>query len=180
MEWQQLIIDGYERVPQVLEKALDGLTEDDLNQQPRADCNSIGWLTWHLTRVQDYHVADLIMEEQLWVKDGWYARFNRMPDLGDIGWGHTSEDVSAFRSPDIESLLAYHRAVLGRTKRYIATLSLADLDRELNEPWFQPLPTVGVRLVSIISDSLQHAGQVAYLRGLLKGKGWLEANDDIG
>ena len=77
-------------------------------------------------------------------------------------------------------LLEYHRYVLKRTKRFIATLSTADLDRELNEPWYQPLPTVGVRLVSVMSDALQHAGQVAYLRGLMKGKGWLQASDSIG
>jgi len=98
----------------------------------------------------------------------------------DIGWAHTSEDVSAFRSPDVETLPAYQRAVLQRTRDYIATLSLADLDRQLDEPWFQPLPTVCVRLVSILSDDLQHAGQIAYVRGLLKGKGWLEASSSIG
>jgi len=173
MKWQELIIDGYGRILQVLEKALSGLTQDDLNQQPHPDCNSMGWLTWHLTRVQDNHIADLMGEDQLWVKDGWHAKFNRAPDPKDIGFGHSSEDVAAFKSPDVETLLEYHRAVLERSKRYISTLSTADLDQELNEPWFQPLPTVGVRLVSIMSDNLQHAGQVAYLRGLLKGKGWL-------
>ena len=180
MEWQELITDGYGRVLEELEVALTGMTQDDLDQQPHPDCNSMGWLAWHLTRVQDDHIADLMGEEQLWLRDGWYVRFNRAPDAKDIGWGHSSEQVSAFRSPDVETLLAYHRAVLERTKRYIATLSLADLDRELNEPWFQPLPTVGVRLVSIMSDDLQHAGQVAYLRGLLKGKGWLEASSSVG
>jgi hypothetical protein len=180
MEWQELMADGYGRVVQTLEVALSGLAEDDLNHQPCSDCNSMGWLAWHLTRVQDDHVADLMGEEQLWIRDGWHARFNRAPEPKDIGWGHSSEDVSAFRSPDVTTLLEYHRAVLERTKRYIATLSPADLDRELNEPWFQPLPTVGVRLVSVMSDSLQHAGQIAYLRGLLKGKGWLEASYAIG
>ncbi len=172
MEWQELIIDGYERVLQVLEKALDGLTQDDLNQQPHPDCNSMGWLTWHLTRVQDDHIADLTGEPQLWVSDGWHARFNCAPDPKETGFDHSPEDIGAFKSPDVPTLLEYHRAVLERTKGYIATLSPDELERELDEPWYQPLPTVGVRLVSIMSDNLQHAGQVAYLRGLLKGKGW--------
>ncbi len=180
MEWHRLMADGYGRALEVLELALNGLTEDDLNHQPNPDCNSMGWLTWHLTRVQDDHIADLMGEEQLWVKDSWYARFNRPPEPKDIGWGHTSEQVSAFTSPDADTLLGYHRAVLERTERYLATLSKEDLDRELNEPWFQPLPTVGVRLMSVMSDDLQHAGQVAYLRGLLKGKGWAEASSAIG
>ena len=173
MGWQGLIIDGYGRVWQVLEEVLDGLTQDDLNQQPRPDCNSMGWLTWHLTRVQDDHIASLMGKDQLWTSEGWHARFNRAPEPKDIGFGHSSEDVAAFQSPDVKTLLDYHHAVLERTKGYIATLSLSDLDRELNEPWYKPLPTVGVRLISIMSDSLQHAGQIAYLRGLLKGKGWI-------
>ena len=171
MEGKQLIMDGYGRVLPILEKALNGLIQDDLNQQPHPDCNSIGWITWHLTRVQDDHIADLMGEEQLWVSAGWHAKFNRASDSSDIGFGYSSEDVAAFKSPDVKTLLEYYRVVLERSKRYIAKLSAADLDRELNEPQYQPLPTVGVRLISIMSDNLQHTGQVAYLRGLLKGKG---------
>ena len=174
MEWRDLILDGYGRVLEELELALDGLTEADLDEQPNPDCNSMGWLAWHLTRVQDEHVADLMGEKQLWTKDNWHARFNRPADPKDIGWGHTSEQVASFRSPGVEVMLGYHRAVLERTKDYITGLSAAELDRELDEPWFQPLPTVGVRLVSVMSDNLQHVGQIAYVRGLLKGKGWLE------
>lgn len=173
MEWQELLIDGYGRVLEALEETLKGMTPDDLNQQPHPDCNSMGWLAWHLTRVQDDHIADLMGEKQLWLSEEWHAKFNRPPHPKDIGFGHSSEDVAAFKSPDVETLLGYHRAVLERTKRYIFSLSLGDLDRELNEPWYQPLPTVGVRLISIMSDDLQHVGQVAYVRGLLKGKGWL-------
>ena len=180
MGWQELLKDGYGRVLEVLEVALTGLKVDDLNWQPRPDCNPMGWLAWHLTRVQDDHIADLAGEEQLWIKDGWHARFDRPGDAKDIGFGHTPEQVASFKSPDAGTLLGYHRAVLERTKRYLDTLSPDDLDRELNEPWFQPLPTVGVRLISILGDDLQHAGQVAYVRGLLKGKGWLEASMSIG
>ncbi len=122
--------------------------------------------------MQDDHIASLIGEEQLWTKDGWHARFNRPPDPKDIGFGHSPKQVAAFKSPDVETLLNYHRAVLERSKRYFLTLSNTDLDRELDEPWYQPLPTVGVRLISVLTDSLQHAGQVAYVRGLLQGKGW--------
>ncbi len=172
MDWQELLTDGYDRILQGLETALDGLTQGDLKQQPHPDCNSMGWLAWHLTRVQDHHIADLIGEKQLWVKDGWHARFNRAPDASDTGFRYSSEDVAEFEAPDVETLLEYHSAVLERSKGYIATLSAGDLDQELNEPWFQPLPTVGVRLVSVMSDGLQHVGQIAYTRGLLKGKGW--------
>jgi len=175
MTGNNLLTDGYGRIVQMLERVLNGLSQDDLNEQPRPDCNSIGWLAWHLTRVQDDHIAGLMGEEQLWISEGWHAKFNRAPERKDIGFGHTSEQVAAFKSPDVETFLGYHHAVLERSQRYISSLSSSDFDRELNEPRFQPLPTVGVRLVSVLGDSLQHVGQAAYVRGLLKGKGWLRA-----
>jgi hypothetical protein len=172
MEWYDLLADCYGRVLEFLENVLEGLTEDELNWQPSQDCNSIGWLTWHLTRQHDAQVASLIGEDQLWINDGWHAKFGRAPDPQDIGFGHTLEQVTAFKSPDIQTFLDYHSAVLERSKKYFLTLSQTDLDRKLDEPWFQPLPTVGVRLNSILEDSLLHAGQAAYVRGLRQGKGW--------
>lgn len=172
MEWKDLLIDGYGRIPKFLENVLKGLTDDDLNWQPRHDCNSIGWLIWHLTRQQDAQTASLAGEEQLWITDEWYAKFNRQPEPDDIGFGHSPEQVSEFKSPEAKILLDYNQAVVKRSKQYIRSLSETDLDRELNEPWFQPLPTVGVRLVSILDDSTVHVGQAAYVRGLRQGKGW--------
>ena len=151
---------------------LDGLIQDDLDWQPSHDCNSIGWLVWHLTRQHDIQVASLMGDDQLWVRDGWHAKFDRPADPRDSGFGHTPEQVAAFKSPDTKTLLEYHRAVLERSKRYFPTLSKTDLDRELNEPYFKPLPTVGVRLISIMDDAVIHAGQAAYVRGLRQGKGW--------
>lgn len=172
MKWYDLVTDGYTRISEVLERALNGLTIDDLRWQPRTDSNSIGWLTWHLTRIQDDHIAALMGEEQLWTKEGWYTKFNRPADPKDRGFGHTPEQVAAFESPDTEILLSYHRAVSERSKSFFLTIPEDELDRELNEPQYQPLPTVGVRIISVLSDNLQHAGQVAYIRGLIQGMGW--------
>ncbi len=172
MDWQQILNDGYGRVLDIMNTVLDGLAEDDLNELPKPDCNSIGWLCWHLTRVQDHHIAALMGEDQLWIRDKWHAKFNRAAEPNDTGFHHSPEDVQAFKAPDVKTLLDYQRAVLERSKGYFSTLTTTDLDRELNEPWFQPLPTVGVRLVSVMADQLQHCGQIGYVRGLLKGKGW--------
>jgi len=172
MQWQELLNDGYGRILTALENALNGLTQDDLNWQPKSDSNSIGWLAWHLTRVQDTNISKMMGDEQIWIKDGWHAKFNREADTKDTGFGNTPEDVAAFKSPEAQILVDYNRAVLERTKRYFSSLSDSDLDRELNEPQFQPLPTVGVRLISVLADSLQHVGQMSYIRGLRQGKGW--------
>ena len=59
MKWKDLLVDGYSRVPEFLENVVKGLNQDDLDWQPRHDCNSIGWLIWHLTRQQDAQIASL-------------------------------------------------------------------------------------------------------------------------
>jgi len=172
MDWKEILSDGYGRILEQLSHSLKGLTREDLNWQPKHDCNSMGWLAWHLTRQQDAQISDLTGEEQIWVAEKWHAKFNRPADPDDSGFGHTPDQVAAFESPDVKTIIGYQRAVLERSRKYFSKLTKNDLDRELNEPWFKPLPTVGVRLISILGDSLMHAGQVAYVRGLRQGKGW--------
>jgi hypothetical protein len=173
MQPHDLIIAALERIHGILQRTLDGLSLEELHHQPRADANSIAWLVWHLTRVQDVSLSGIADEEQLWVTQGWHAKFARPADPKLDGFGHTPEDIAAFRVPSGQTLLDYHESVLERSKSYVAALTPEALDRELNEPQWQPLPTVGVRLVSVLSDNLQHAGQAAYLRGLIQGRGWL-------
>jgi DinB superfamily len=168
MEWRELIVDGYDRLPGLVEEVLAGVRSADLDWQPRSGCNPLGWTVWHLTRVQDAQIADLMGEPDLWTRDGWHAKFDRPPDHDDSGYGHTSEQVRAFRSPSAKVQLDYLRAVTDRTKQYLAALRPADLEREL-EPGPDP-PTVGVRIVSIVADCHQHAGEASYIRGLLKAR----------
>lgn len=171
MEWRELIVDGYDRLPNLMKEVLAGLRTADLDWQPHRDCNSLGWTAWHLTRVQDSQIADLMGEEQLWITDGWHEKFKRPADPDDTGYGHTPEQVKAFTSPSVRIQLDYLRPVVERTKRYVASLNPSHLDRELDEPWYKPLPTVGVRIVSVLADCHQHAGEASYIRGLLKAKG---------
>ncbi len=171
MEWRELIIDGYDRLPDLMKEVLAGLRMADLDWQPHREGNSLGWTVWHLTRVQDSQIADLMGDEQLWTRDGWHKRFTHPADPDDTGYGHTPEQVRAFKSPSVRVQLEYLRAVVGRTKQYLASLTPSDLDRELDEPWQQPRPTVGVRIASVLVDVHQHAGEASYIRGLLKAKG---------
>ena len=174
MEWKDLLLESYDVSLRVLERALKGLTKEDLNWQPRPDCNSIGWTTWHLTRALDGLTSAAMRDEALWIKDGWYSKFNRPPDATDSGFGHSSEQVASLECPDIDTLLNYHRAVLERSKIFLTTLSNSDLSRQVDDRMSQCFPTVGSRIVAALDESLQHAGQVAYIRGLLHGKGWYE------
>ncbi len=172
MKWQEFTLDIFSRKQQELGQVLNGLTAEDLNHQPKRESNSIGWLVWHSTRSQDRMNADLLGEEQVWIRGKWYARFNREPDPRDTGFGHTTEQAAAFRAPDSQTLLDYYRAVSERTREYLTKrLSEADLKREVRSPTLGTTATVEARLISVIND-LQHIGQAGYVRGILKGKGW--------
>jgi uncharacterized damage-inducible protein DinB len=164
-----------ERTESVMLQALDGLSADELDRQPGPDSNPIGWLTWHLTRVQDRHVSAMQGKEQAWVTDGWHAKFERPADLEDRGFGHTPEQVAAFRSPDAETLVAHYRAIRENTQRFLDALTPADLERQVPAMRGDGTMLLSARLLAIMVDNMQHMGQVAYLRGLIRGAGWYGA-----
>ena len=172
MDWRDLIIDGYNRIFEILDPALKGVSQGELNQQPKPDTNSLGWTIWHLARGQDAQIADLAITDQLWIKDGWHKKFNRAADPSDTGFGDTSEQVAAFKSPTAKVMLEYCHAVVTASLRYLKSVDEKELNRTLDEP-YDPKPTVGTRIVSIMADSLIHAGEVSYIRGLIKGTDWL-------
>ncbi len=172
MEAKDIVLDGLNRIYGLLQRTLKDLTPEDLHRQPSPDTNTIAWLIWHLTRVQDVSISGLMDQEQVWTSQGWHAVFGMDANPGQDGFGDTPEQVAAFRAPSAQTLLDYHESMLSRSKSYVSGLAPEAFDRELNQPQYNPLPTVGVRLVSVISDNLQHGGQAAYLRGLFQGRGW--------
>jgi uncharacterized damage-inducible protein DinB len=124
-------------------------------------------LVWHLTRVQDDHIADVAGTGQVWTDDGYAERFDLPFDPHDIGYGHTTEQVGQVRAA-AGPLLDYYRATHARTLAFVDTVTPDDLDRVVDTRWDPPV-TLGVRLVSVVNDCTQHAGQAAYVRGLLGG-----------
>src|SRR5262249_37568776 len=162
---KDVIIDALGRIPRTLSMALDGITAEQLTYRPTEQANSIAWLAWHLTRVQDHHLSELAGPQHAWHAAGWHAQFRKHAAPADTGQRYTREQVAAIRPADPSLLLDYYNAVYQRSVEYVQSLSPADLDRVLDEPQWNPMPTVGVRLVSVISDNTQHAGQAAYLRG---------------
>lgn len=160
-----LLIDGFDRVRASVQQAVDGLTEDQLAFRPDADANSLAWLAWHLTRVQDDHIADAAGGEQLWTSGGWVERFRLPFDVGVIGYGQSSDEVGQLRV-GAELLVAYQDAVHSCTVDYLSTVEDEDFARVVDERWDPPV-TLAVRLVSVLDDTTQHAGQAAYVRGLV-------------
>ncbi|MBU3066784.1 DinB family protein [Nocardia sp. NEAU-G5] len=160
-----VLTDGFERIREVVHEAVDGLDAEALNYRVDPGANSIAWLVWHLTRVQDDHVAEVAGLDQVWTAKGWYDRFALPIAESATGYGDSADDVARIQAP-AELLTGYYDAVHEQTLRYVQGLVDADLSRVVDTRWDPPV-TLGVRLVSVISDDLQHAGQAAYLRGVL-------------
>lgn len=158
--------DGFARVQAGVYDALDGIPAEHLNARLDSASNPIGWLIWHLTRVQDDHIADASGLEQVWLADGWQTAFGlKLPAL-DTGFGHTAEEVAAVRVEAPDTLADYYDATHQQTLRYLDDLEPEVLDEVIDTSW-QPPVTLGVRLVSVLAEDLQHVGQAAYLRGVL-------------
>ena len=164
MDVRGLLTEGFGRITELYSEIAAGLDEDALHHRPGGTGNPIGWLLWHLARVQDDHIADLAGQPQAW--EQWQDRFALPNGTDDVGYGHTSEQVDAVRVRDAALLVDYHHEVTLATARYLLGVDEAELEREIDQRWDPPV-TAGVRLVSIQGDCLQHLGQAAYVRGLL-------------
>ncbi|MEV0371241.1 DUF664 domain-containing protein [Streptomyces sp. NPDC050636] len=163
-----LLVDAFGRVREAVEEAVTGLGPDELATRLDDETNSIGWLVWHLTRIQDDHIAGVAGTEQIWTSQDWSERFGLPFPDDDTGYGHSAEDVAAVRDLSAQLLTGYHEAVHDHTVQYLAGVQDADLEGIVDRAWTPPI-TLGVRLVSVIADDLQHAGQAAFVRGVLRG-----------
>jgi len=159
---RELLTDSFDRVRELVADVADGLSVDRLTYRPDADANSIGWLLWHLTRIQDDHVAGAAEVDQVWPE--WRDRFALPFDDFATGYGQQPADVAAVQVP-AELLAGYHADVADLTQRYLDGLTEEELKRVVDRRWDPPV-TVSVRLVSVIGDCLQHLGQAAYVKGL--------------
>jgi uncharacterized damage-inducible protein DinB len=166
MHVRDVLLDGFGRIRESLASAVDGLSPGQLAQRVAPGANSIGWLAWHLLRVQDDHVADVAGREQVWTAEGWADRFGLDLDPTATGYGMDADEVDRVRVPSADLLLGYADAVHARTAEFLRGIDADDLDRFVDERW-NPAVTLGVRLISVLSDDLQHVGQAAYVRGVL-------------
>jgi hypothetical protein len=165
MTSSDLLADAFGRIRGVVHDVVDGLSPQQLAFRPDREANSIAWLVWHLTRIQDDHIAGAAQTSQVWTEEDWAARFGLPFDETATGYGQGADEVAAVQVASGDLLTGYHDAVYTETIQYVQRLSDADLGRIVDERWDPPV-TLGVRLVSVTCDGLQHAGQAAYVRGL--------------
>lgn len=149
---------------------LDGLSPEQLMQRPGPESNPVGWLIWHMARMQDRGMSALTGESQLWISGHWHERYGMSADPDDTGMGHDAAQVSAFTAPDAATLLEHYDAVLESTQKYLSELDPGDIDRTVETP--PPPATVGDRLLAVLNGNMQHVGQAGYVRGLNEGRRW--------
>jgi hypothetical protein len=164
MDVAEVLTDAFERISGIFHAVAEGLDPEALSFRPDDSANSIAWLLWHTARVQDDHVAGAAGSEQVWTADGWLARFGLPFPPAAHGYGQSSAEVGQVRA-ESGLLCGYYDAVHAVTLAFLADLGPEDLERIVDRR-FDPPVTLGVRLVSIVSDNLQHVGQAAYIRGL--------------
>jgi Protein of unknown function (DUF664) len=163
----EILADAFGRIGEEVHDAVDGLTVEQLTHRLGPKANTVAWLVWHLTRVQDDHVAEVAGTEQVWTAQGWAERFGLPFPPAATGYGQSAGEVAQVRA-EAGLLTGYYDAVAEHTLGYVRGLSDGDLDRVVDERWDPPV-TLGARLVSVIGDDEQHVGQAAFVRGILLG-----------
>ena len=160
-----LLTDAFGRIRDGAHRVVSDLDDDALAWRPAPQANPIGWLVWHLLRIQDDHVADVAGTEQVWTAQGYAGRAG-LPFADDAtGFGQSSDEVGRLRV-QAGLLGEYADAVTDATLSFLATVGTSDLDRVVDDSWDPPV-TLAVRLVSVVGDDLQHLGQASYVKGLL-------------
>lgn len=159
---RDLLVDSFTRVADLVAQRTGGLTEEVATYRPDPQANSVAWLLWHLSRVQDDHVAGVAASEQSW--PDWRDRFGLPFGPDETGYAQSPAEVAEVRVP-AELLAGYHADVHQRTLAYLRSVTVEELGRVVDESWDPPV-TVAVRLVSVVEDTLQHLGQAAYVAGL--------------
>ena len=150
---------------QFLTEAVQDLTPQELAWRAGPEANPIGWILWHMLRVEDFWVQFFAQRQlELWERDGWHQKFG-LPTR-DTGFGHTTEQVASFPALDLSELLKYGEAVRASTLAYLRGLGPADFQVIPRER--RPDMSIGGMFRQIVGELFQHQGHIAYLKGLVR------------
>jgi hypothetical protein len=172
MDTGKLLKDVLDRNEHYLLPGFERLTDADLRNPVAEGANPIGWLMWHVARVQDRAVAGMVGVEQLWIRDGWHAKFGKGADPEERGNGDTPEQVAAFAAPSAALLLGYYVEVRTFVNDFLNTLDADDPERPVPGHGNAMVP-LQTRVAGLLIEALQHTGQIAYARGIGQGVGWV-------
>ena len=165
MTLNDFIEDAFRVEHEFLMEAVQDLTSEELAWRPGPEANPMGWILWHMLRVEDMWFQFFIQRQtEIWEKDGWNEKFG-MPTR-DNGFGHTQEQVDNFPVLDLAELLRYGDSVRAETLAYLKGLLPEDFDVVPREQ--RPEMSVGAIFRQVIGEVYQHQGHIAYLKGLVR------------
>ena len=151
-----------------LQKAVDGLTPAELRWQPTLASNPISWIVWHMARVEDRWVNQVLRGGvELWISDGWHAKFGMSEDAH--GYGDTAAQVRAMPDVAMSDVLEYYEAVRKSTLAHLEQMTPAELEATYDHPRRKGLTGAWI-LGHILVEESQHLGQIAYIRGMIRGR----------
>ncbi len=166
MESKELLLKSLNESQGFINQSLDGLTKEELARAPGEGCNSIIFLYWHLARVEDLWINHVLRQSgEIYDEQGWQEKLGTPPE--DTGFRYTPEQLESWCPPDMDTLRGYAAAVREKTLVYLETVTPASLSAEVSRGRFSG--TVGTALAHLVTEIALHAGQMAYLHGMVKG-----------
>ncbi len=164
----QAIDSGINEAFDKLNRALDGLNDDELRWRPTLESNSIDWMVWHMARVEDNLVNFVLRDvESIWERDGWGERLGIA--TSGAGAGMTMEEIRAMGRIDVPGVMEYYRTVRGETSQYFeGEMQEDDLSRVIQHTNFRGRTGAWV-LGRLLCEEAEHLGQIEYLRGMMRG-----------
>ncbi|MHC4105618.1 MAG: DinB family protein [Planctomycetota bacterium] len=176
MELKDFIERALDALQQRYYRVLEGLTDVELAWQPCPNANSIGFIFWHVTRVEDRLVVHFAQgKPEVWIRDGWHQRWGIPEEI--TGLEYPPEQVTSFPIPELKEMQKYFEAVRQETRTFLQTIDTIGFEdcpprtpypeSNLSVAFFQNF-TVGHIFCQLIGEANQHLGQVAYIRGLQK------------
>jgi len=170
MEVKDFALEALNEAQTALMQAVDGLSQDELMWQPKPGANHIAFILWHNLRVEDLFFQYMFQRvPQVWESEKWHEKLNLPDDPRITGFGYTAEQVDSFPSVQLRDLLACGEAVRARTVDYLRNLDPARFDEIVKSRIFGEV-SIGYLISHLLCEMAQHVGQIAYLRGLVKGQ----------
>ena len=151
-----------------LNRALDGLSEDELSWRPTLESNAIDWMVWHMARVED-NLVNVVLQnhDPIWMRDGWGKRLGIA--TASAGAGMTMDEIRAMGRINVPLAMEYYNSVRNETADYFENgMQESDLSRAIEHTNFRGW-TGGRILGRLLCEEAEHLGQIEYLRGMMRG-----------
>lgn len=172
MNTNEYIISCMNRVKEMLNKSINGLTLDQVLILPGEQSNNIAWLTWHMTRGFDRRISLIASDDQIWISEKWYTYYNLPISDSDLGIGHTINDVKKIIPNNIKVLNGYYESVHNKMLKVLNNHKEISYNNIIEETE----NTQKYELMRMVAGTLQHVGQINYIRGLIENRIWYTGN----